>query len=130
MRLLLDTHVAIWTLTEPSRIPQPIFEAIGDTSNTVSVSAVSVWETAIKHQLRRPDSPPFSGHEAVGHFQNAGFILLDVKSSHAAFVERLPLLHADPFDRLMVAQAVIENMQFVTYDRFLSRYDVSVLTWH
>ncbi|MEX0954501.1 MAG: type II toxin-antitoxin system VapC family toxin [Rhizobiaceae bacterium] len=129
MRLLLDTHVAIWTLTEPRRIPPHISEAIGEAADRVTVSAVSIWETAIKHRLNRPDSPPFSGHEAIGHFEKAGFSLLDVTAAHAAFVERLPPLHSDPFDRLMLAQAIIENMQFVTYDRLLSRYDVAMLTW-
>lgn len=129
MRLLLDTHVAIWALTEPRRIPQPIFDVMGDMSNSVWVSAVSVWEIAIKHRLKRADSPPFSGQEAIRHFENSGYALLDVAARHAAFVERLPPLHGDPFDRLMLAQAVLENMQFVTYDRYLSRYDVALLTW-
>ena len=129
MRLLLDTHVAIWTLTEPRRIPSHISDLLGEPSNTVMASAVAVWEIAIKHQLRRRDSPPFSGHEAIGHFESAGLTLLDVTPAHAACVERLPLIHSDPFDRLMLAQAIIENMQFVTYDRHLSRYDIALLTW-
>jgi PIN domain nuclease of toxin-antitoxin system len=129
VKLLLDTHVAIWTLTEPKRIPAHIFDVLTDPDQPVAVSAVAVWETAIKHQLRRADSPPFSGHEAIGHFERAGFSILPVTAAHAAFVERLPPLHGDPFDRLMLAQAVMENMQFVTYDRHLSRYDVALLTW-
>jgi PIN domain nuclease of toxin-antitoxin system len=104
-------------------------ELLGDPVHTVSVSAIVILEIAIKHQLRRRDSPPFSGHEATRNFEAAGFSLLDVKASHAAFVERLPKIHADPFDRLMLAQAIMENMQFVTYDRHLSRYDVALLTW-
>jgi PIN domain nuclease of toxin-antitoxin system len=130
VRLLLDTHVAIWTLTEPRRIPPHIADLLGDPANTVKASAVAIWEISIKHQLRRRDSPPFSGHEAIGHFESAGLTLLDVTPAHAACVERLPPVHADPFDRLMLAQAIIENMQFVTYDRHLSRYDVALLTWH
>lgn len=129
MRLLLDTHIAIWTLTEPKRIPSRVMQVIGNIENTITVSAVAVWEIAIKHRLRRPDSPPFSGHEAIGHFEAAGFLMLDVTPAHAAFVERLPLLHSDPFDRIMLAQAIVESMQFVTYDRHLSRYDVGILTW-
>lgn len=129
MRLLLDTHVAIWTLTEPRRIDARIFDLIGDPETTVVVSVVGVWEIAIKHRLGRPDSPPFAGHDAIGHFMSAGFTLLDVTAAHAAFVERLPLHHGDPFDRLMLAQAIVEGMQFVTYDRHLSRYGVALLTW-
>lgn len=129
MRLLLDTHVAIWALTEPRRIDARIFDLIGDPEIAVVVSVVAVWEIAIKHRLGRPDSPPFAGHDAIGHFTSAGFALLDVTAPHAAFVERLPLHHGDPFDRLMLAQAIVEGMQFVTYDRHLSRYDVALLTW-
>ena len=128
MRLLLDTHVAIWTLTEPRRIAPDVFESIGQAA-AVYVSTVVIWEIAIKHQLGRPDSPPFSGHEAIGHFERAGFTLLNVTASHAAFVERLPRLHADPFDRLMLSQAIVESLQFVSYDRHLSRYDVPMLNW-
>lgn len=129
MTLLLDTHVAIWALTEPSRLPPHILEAVGDATIAAFVSVAAVWEIAIKHRLGRPDSPPFSGHEAIAHFDNAGFSLLSVTPAHAAFVERLPPIHADPFDRLMLAQAIIESMQFVTYDRHLARYHVGMLTW-
>ena len=129
MRLLLDTHVAIWILTEPHRIPTGVSEEIANPANLVSVSAAAIWEIAIKHPLERPGSPPFSGSEAIGHFQMAGFSVLEVNAAHAAFVERLPLIHSDPFDRLMLAQALMEGMQFVTHDRRLSRYAVPVLSW-
>ena len=129
MRVLLDTHVAIWAVTERRRIPKALLAIISDTTNDVIVSVVAVWETAIKHRLARPDSPPFSGHDAIGHFEDAGFALLSVIPPHAAFVERLPPIHSDPFDRLMVAQAVVENVHLVTHDDLLRRYDVAVLGW-
>jgi PIN domain nuclease of toxin-antitoxin system len=116
-------------LTERRRIPASILEKIGDPDDSVAVSAAAIWEIAIKHRLARTDSPPFSGHEAISHFELAGFDLLAVSPAHAAFVERLPLIHNDPFDRLMLAQAVLENMQFVTYDSQLSRYDIGLITW-
>ncbi len=83
VRLLLDTHIAIWTLTEPRRIPANITD-LPDPVNTVAVSAIVVLEIAIKHQLGRRDSPPFSGHEAIAHFEHAGFVMLDVTPAHAA----------------------------------------------
>lgn len=95
----------------------------------VFVSVAAIWEIAIKHPLGRADAPPLSGHQAIIEFENAGFGLLDVTAGHAAFVERLPPLHANPFDRLMLAQALMENMQFVTYDRTLAQYGVTLLTW-
>ncbi|MBL8577423.1 MAG: type II toxin-antitoxin system VapC family toxin [Mesorhizobium sp.] len=129
MKFLLDTHVAIWATNTPERIPAHIRAPIEDSASQVWVSVVAIWEIAIKHPLGRPDAPPLSGHQAIGEFENANFSLLNVTAPHAAFVERLPRLHADPFDRLMLAQAVMENMQFVTYDRHLAQYDVALLTW-
>lgn len=130
MSYLLDTHVAIWAVIEPDRIPRRVAAIIEAAAGRVAVSVASVWEIAIKHRLRRPDSPPFSGHEAVAHFGNAGFSLLGIDACHAAFVERLPPLHHDPFDRLIVAQAIFENLQLVTYDSQLARYELAVLDWH
>ena len=129
MRLLLDTHVAIWATNTPERIPARVRARVEDRREQVSVSVAAVWEIAIKHPLGRQDAPPLSGHQAIVEFERAGFNLLDVTAAHAACVERLPLIHSDPFDRLMLAQAIIENMQFVTYDRHLSRYDIALLTW-
>ena len=129
MKLLLDTHVAVWMTNTPERIPGELLSEIKVAYPNVFVSVVAVWEIAIKHPLGRQDAPAVSGHQAIVEFEAAGFTLIDVTASHAAFVERLPLHHADPFDRLMLAQAIIEGMQFVTYDRHLSRYDVPMLTW-
>ena len=129
MRLLLDTHVAVWAVNRPERIPEHIHLLFEEAYPNVFVSAATMWEIAIKHPLGRSDAPPVSGHQAMVEFDAAGFALLDVTAAHAAFVERLPLHHGDPFDRLMLAQAIVEGMQFVTYDRHLSRYDVALLTW-
>lgn len=129
MRLLLDTHVAIWSVNMPHRIPESICASITSDENSVWVSAAAVWEIAIKRRLGRHDAPPFSSHQAIAEFENAGFRFLDVTPAHTAFVEQLPLHHADPFDRLMLAQAMLEELQFVTYDRHLSRYDIAMLTW-
>lgn len=93
------------------------------------VSAVAVWEIAIKHGRGRRDAPPMTAPQAIAEFDAAGFDILNVTAEHAAYVEHLPALHGDPFDRLMLAQAIVEDMQFVTYDRHLSRYDARILTW-
>ncbi|WP_454015246.1 type II toxin-antitoxin system VapC family toxin [Aquamicrobium terrae] len=119
----------MWATSAPERIPDHLRLLLEESYPEVFVSAVAVWEIAIKHPLGRPDAPPLSGYEAIAEFEAAGFSLVDVTPSHAAFVERLPLLHGDPFDRIMLAQAILENMQFVTFDRHLARYDVGVLTW-
>lgn len=129
MRLLLDTHVAIWAINAPERIPEHLRVRFAQAYPNVFVSVVAVWEIAIKHPLGRPDAPPISAHQAIAEFQSAGLTLVDVTATHAAFVERLPPIHGDPFDRLMLAQAITEGMQLVTRDGHLSRYDVAMLSW-
>ncbi|MCO5144688.1 MAG: type II toxin-antitoxin system VapC family toxin [Aquamicrobium sp.] len=102
---------------------------IEDSDNEVFVSVAAVWETAIKYPLGRSDGPPVSAYQLIVEIEGADFELLDVRVSHAAFVERLPPIHGDPFDRLMLAQAMVENLQLVTFDRQLMRYDAPILTW-
>ncbi len=121
MRLLLDTHVALWALLDDARLPERARELIADEDNAVHVSAASVWEIAIKHSLHRGDMP-LSGAAALRWFRRAGYTLLDIKAEHAAAVEKLPPHHADPFDRLLVAQALTEPLRLVTHDETVARY--------
>jgi PIN domain nuclease of toxin-antitoxin system len=127
LNLLLDTHVAIWALVAPDQLAETVRELIANPANVVFVSAASVWEIAIKHALGRNDAPPFSASAAVGHFRAAGYVLLDVTPEHAAAVEELPDLHGDPFDRLLVAQAMSEPLRLVTHDRKVAAYSDSVI---
>ncbi|RLP25163.1 type II toxin-antitoxin system VapC family toxin [Mesorhizobium sp. YM1C-6-2] len=128
MRLLLDTHVAIWALVAPERIPGRVRELMKQEVNSTWVSAISIWEISVKHKLGRVSSPPFSGREAIGFFENAGFGLLPVTVEHAAMVDNLPRLHADPFDRLLIAQALSEPMRLVSHDRQVAAYSDTVIS--
>ena len=128
MRLLLDTHVAIWAVLMPERIPEQVRTVIAN-SDDVWVSVVAIWEIAIKHGLGRPGAPPFSADQAIAEFESATFKLLNVSAAHAAFVGRLPPIHADPFDRLLIAQALVEPMRLVTKDSRLAEYSETVITW-
>jgi len=127
LKLLIDTHVAIWVLVSPELLSDPVRDLIAAAEDGVHVSAVSVWEIAIKHALGKSDAPPFSGTEAVGHFRAGGFVLLDITPEHAAAVETLPLLHRDPFDRLLVAQALAEPLRLVTHDRKVAAYSDTII---
>jgi PIN domain nuclease of toxin-antitoxin system len=126
MRLLLDTHVALWAITDDPRLSARARVLIADPANTVVVSAVSVWEIAIKHALGRGDMP-ISGQEALRYFLDSGYLLLDITPGHAAAVERLPPLHADPFDRLLVAQALDEPLRLLTRDAQVAAYSDSII---
>lgn len=127
MRLLLDTHVAVWTVVAPERLPAPVAGLISEPGNIVHVSAVSIWEIAIKRALQRKSAPVFSATDAIEHFQAAGFLLLDVTSRHAAEVETLPLRHGDPFDRLLVAQAISEPLRLITHDARMAAYSDDII---
>lgn len=129
MRLLLDTHIVLWALVDDSRLPKRAAELIADPDHTVAVSAASVWEIALKHALGRggPNAMPISGREAMTYFVEAGYDLLPISPEHAAAVEALPALHADPFDRMLVAQALTEPMRLLTHDAALTGYGEMVL---
>lgn len=125
MHLLLDTHIALWALADDARLPARGRLLIADPNNRVSVSAASVWEISIKHSLARGDMP-VSGAQALQWFRQAGFALLPITPEHAAAVEQLPRLHADPFDRLLVAQALTEPLHLLTHDAAVARYSDSI----
>ena len=121
MRLLLDTHIALWAVTDSPRLPVPARALILDASNEVWVSAASVWEIAIKHALGRT-AMPVTGTEALHWFSVSGYRDLPITSRHTAAVDELPPIHSDPFDRLLAAQANTEPLRLVTRDKTLARY--------
>jgi PIN domain nuclease of toxin-antitoxin system len=126
VNLLLDTHIALWALTDSPRLHGRARELILAPGNTVWVSAASVWEIAIKHSLGRGDMP-VSGAQALGYFEEAGFLVLPVSGEHAAAVAQLPAHHADPFDRMLAAQALTEPLRLLTHDAMLARYSDTVI---
>jgi PIN domain nuclease of toxin-antitoxin system len=127
VRLLLDTHVALWAITDSPRLSAAARSLILEPANEVWVSAVSVWEIAIKHGLGCGDMP-VSGEQALAWFRQAGYRLLPIAPEHAAAVGSLPPLHADPFDRLLVVQALIEPFRLLTADDTVARYGETIVT--
>ena len=128
MKLLLDTHIAVWAIERPERLSEPGKELLIDAGNSVFVSAASIWEISIKNPLsKREDGFSFSAQEAIGRFLTSGFALLDITPKHAATVETLPLIHRDPFDRLLVAQALSEPMRLMTADPVVAQYSDTVI---
>ena len=129
MRYLLDTHVAIWSVSDRTQIPSDILRIIADPDNAVFISAASIWEIAIKHALKRANAPPLNSADSIDAFLSADFTLLDVTTQHAAAVEAITTEHADPFDRLLIAQAVTEPLALITRDRKIAAYSPSFITW-
>ena len=126
MNLLLDTHAALWAITDSPRLTTKARELIESPRSTVWISAATVWEIAIKHGLGRGDMP-ISGQAALDYFQESGYRFLPIEPEHAAAVEELPAHHADPFDRILVAQALVEPMRLLTHDPIVARYSDTVI---
>lgn len=122
-RLLLDTHTALWWVSDDGRLSHPARRALADEDNEVLLSAVVVWEIAIKRGLGRIDAPRTLPERLLAGGATAVPVLLD----HAAAVEELPEHHRDPFDRLLVAQAGIERASIVTGDPLIAAYGVPVV---
>ena len=125
MRILLDTHLLLWSVASTRRLPNAARTLILDPANEVRYSAASVWEVAIKSSLGRKD---FRADPAalVRALAAGGFTELAVTSAHAARVAALPAIHRDPFDRLLVAQAFAEPMTLLTNDALLAGYGALV----
>lgn len=131
MRLLLDTHIVLWLLYQPQRLPSALARSLEAGDFQVFVSMVSVWEVAIKHSIRRPDGSrklDCSSSDFLSGIAASGCELLPLASAHCLHAERLPYRinestgksHGDPFDRMLVAQAIAEPLRLVTADPLLA----------
>lgn len=123
-RLLLDTHALIWALSAPRRLPAPVAKVIRDPETDVYVSAASTWEIAIKSVFGKIDADLAA---IVSAARAADFDELAITIAHTERVRALPVLHRDPFDRLLVAQALEERLTIVTHDRLVAAYAVARL---
>ncbi len=129
MNLLLDTHIAIWALNDDPALSDKARALILDPDNAVYYSTVSAWEVLLKH-ARRPDSIPFDEKDFSEACREAGYIPLTLADKHILAVRTLCRAqdaepHNDPFDRLLLAQAKVENLSFLTHDRLIPGYGES-----
>lgn len=124
MRLLLDTHVLLWALSDDDRLSAGARDLIADPRTSAYVSAVSAWEASIKAGAGRLD---LGGVDLVAHVEEAGFLALPITASHGWLAGQLPPHHRDPFDRLLVAQAQTERLVLATANGALRDYDVQLL---
>jgi PIN domain nuclease of toxin-antitoxin system len=123
MRLLLDTHMFLWAVAGNPRL-KPAVRRVIESADQVFVSADSIWELAIKAPLGKIETDP---DELVAAIEASGFLELPVRAAHSAGVARLALHHSDPFDRLLVAQAVTEPLKLLTADSVLAKYSEIVV---
>jgi PIN domain nuclease of toxin-antitoxin system len=118
MKILLDTHIVCWQFYEPKRIPEAGRRLMIE-AEAVYVSSASIWEIAIKARLGKIDVNP---RWILDNIENSGLLSLPVLHRHAVLVADLPLLHTDPFDRLLIAQATCEPLHLLTVDGELGQY--------
>ncbi|MBA5685931.1 type II toxin-antitoxin system VapC family toxin [Rugamonas apoptosis] len=126
MNLLLDTHVALWAIADSPKLTQTARDLILSPSTIVWISTASMWEIAIKHALGRGDVP-ISSQDAARYFRASGYRFLPVVAEHAIAVEDLAALHSDPFDRMLVAQAMVEPMRLMTHDVQMAAYSDTII---
>jgi PIN domain nuclease of toxin-antitoxin system len=126
VKLLLDTHVLLWNAQEPHRLSRKCFGLINDPRSEIFFSAVSIWEIAIKQALGKPD---FSARAEVvrGALLENLFREVPVNSLHGIAFGALPLIHADPFDRILIAQAIVEGLTLITSDEMVAQYPGPIL---
>lgn len=119
MRVLLDTHILLWWLMGDRRLPKSLAAALASPENDIAVSAASLWEIVIKHSLGRIT---VDLDELVSSIASDGFSELPVQFRHALKVGFLPRHHDDPFDRILIAQALVEGRRLVTTDKAIFAY--------
>ncbi|MGZ0151352.1 type II toxin-antitoxin system VapC family toxin [Kribbella sp. WER1] len=121
-RLLLDTHVLVWWLAASPELSDHLRDRI-NTDADVCVSSVSFWELSIKKAAGKIKLP----ENLLGWLERGGVSELPVRMAHGDLAGMLPMIHRDPFDRMLVAQAMTERLTLVTRDRFIQKYDVQIL---
>jgi PIN domain nuclease of toxin-antitoxin system len=126
VKLLLDTHVLLWAAAEPRKLSKAARRLINDAANTLTFSAASLWEIAIKQSMGRDDFRVDARLLRRGLLDN-GYDELAVTSAHAVALDALPPLHKDPFDRMLIAQARVEGITLVTADAHVAQYPGAVV---
>lgn len=127
MKLLLDTHLLLWAAGDPERLSKQARQLINNPENELLFSAASLWEIAIKRGFNRPDFKADARLLRRGLLDN-GYSELPIISDHVVATESLPLIHQDPFDRVLVAQAIVEGITLLTTDSVVFQYPGPIIT--
>lgn len=125
MKFLLDTHALLWWLADDNQLGRRARELVEDPGNDILISMVSLWEIAVKTRIGKLRADI---GEITGAVQQEGFTLLDIAMTHLLTLAGLPMHHRDPFDHLLIAQAITEDATFISEDRNTARYPVRIVT--
>lgn len=125
--MLLDTHIFLWWLFDDSRLPKKIRNVIQDTDNTIFVSAASVWEIATKYRLGKLPAAGSVARNVPKWIEKAGFAPLNISPEHSQLAGSWDLVHRDPFDRMLAAQAKIEKMSLASIDPVMKDFPIHLV---
>ena len=124
MRVLLDTHTLIWGLCEPDRLNVKTKELLTNIDNIIFVSIASLWELQIKKSLNKITLPD----NFTSQLQENGYELLNITHEHISKLDTIPMIHRDPFDRMLISQCTYENIPLVTKDTEIIKYNIQIIT--
>lgn len=130
MMFLLDTHVWLWMLKEPERLPNEVLTIVEDGTQNLFLSAASSWEIVVKHSLGRIRLPSPPSTYIPEQMLATAVQGLSIEHSHVLEVASLPYHHSDPFDRLLIAQAIVERLTILTIDPQFLKYDIKTIGIH
>lgn len=117
---LIDTHILLWWLFNDKRLTKKIRDLIEKPDNHILVSSISIWEIVIKKSINKLKAPD----DLIEILDENDIELLSMTAEHALYLEKLPFIHSDPFDRLLIAQCAVENLIFVTADTIIPQYKI------
>ena len=123
MNLFLDTHILLWWLDDSPLLSEQAHSTISDVDNLIILSAVVIWEIRIKQALGKLEIAP----DFYNVIKQQGFELLSITSDHAYAVGNLPMHHRDPFDRMLIAQAMLEGFTIMTHDAIFKSYEIPIM---
>lgn len=127
MRLILDTHVFLWWIVDSPQLSSPVRDVMRNPANELFLSVASAWEIAIKVNLGRLRLPDRPDRFIPGQLMKNVIEPLPVEMGHALYVSRLPAIHRDPFDRIIIAQSILEKMPVVTRDTDIAKYKIKTV---
>lgn len=123
MRYLIDTNIFIWWMEKNKRLSKNLFNLLNNPQNQIFLSVASVWEIVIKKAKKKLKTPK----DVEGGIKASGFVAINIEMLHVLGIEKLPIHHNDPFDRVIISQAKTENLTLITTDKKIWKYDLSLL---
>jgi PIN domain nuclease of toxin-antitoxin system len=126
MKYLIDTQILIWSIIDTQKLAKNVVKEFKKTENNILISAVSIWEIAIKTSIGKLILP-FELKNIIKEISEMNISILDITSEHLIKVAELPFHHKDPFDRLIISQSIIENILIISSDIIFSKYDIEVI---